>query len=353
MDRANQISGGLLNSAMAPTSVSTRFERTAPKIGYENGMFRVSNCELISSSIAGSTGFTVQSTFALQPGLAATFPWLAPQAQKYQFYSCTFLEFIYIPIAPTSTQGDIMIVPDYDASDPAPTTEVQASDNKNCVVDSCWKVIRCRLDPRSLMGLGPRKFIRPCAVAGDPKTFDMGKVFVISNNETGTTAVGKLFVDYEFVFMSPQNSPDPSTIPQQTSLFTRAANQTLTTAVGAAVNWDTLVFDPLGIGAGVSGVFTPPAGTYRVEAVVSCNDNTAEVFDAQLELFKNGASLTKVIKALAQGGSAAASSQLAVPLIGVIPMNGSDTFQVQVTLTGAGGTLIVVANEATLVVSLA
>jgi len=37
----------------------------------------------------------------------------------------------------------------------------------------------------------------------------------------------------------------------------------------------------------------------------------------------------------------------------VVPMNGTDTFQVQLTLTGAGGTLTSVADSCQLIVSLA
>jgi len=354
MSKGKTDSGGDgLSVSSVPASVSYRLEKRGPRIQYGSGSksMRIANSELVLASIPGSTGFTVQSSIPLQPALSSTFAWLGPQAAKYQQYKVHKLRARYIPIAPTSTQGDIMLVPDYDASDPPPTTEVQASDNIDRVEDSCWRSIECKLDPTRMMGGMTRKFIRPCAVAGDPKTFDLGKLFVISNNQTGTSSVGKLFLDYDFEFFDPQNSPDPSTTPQQTSFFTQHASQTFTNGTPAAMHWDTLVYDPLNLGSPTNGVFTPPAGCYRIDSQMTFSDGSNESFTATVRLYKNGAALTDAVNAITFSPSG--GSNITASLIGIIPMNGTDTFQIEVTLNGAAGALTGGSDNAQLIVSLA
>jgi len=199
-----------LSVSSAPQSYSARVETLMPKITRTARSMRIAHRELVLSSVAGSTGFTVQNSLALNPGLTTTFPWLAPQAQQWEMYKVHRLRAEWIPIASTGTAGDVYLSPNYDASDPQPTTEVQAANNVNAVVDSVWKVLSCDLDPSSMMGLGPRKYVRPCAVAGDIKTFDIGKLFVCSNNEANTNTVGKLYLSYDFEFFTPQNDPSPA-----------------------------------------------------------------------------------------------------------------------------------------------
>jgi len=335
-----------------PSALSTRYETRPPVIRSSKNGTRIAHCEKVIVSIAGSTGFTVQSVLSLNPGLASVFPWLAPQAAKYQRYRCHKLTARYVPFSGTGTTGDLMLAPSYEASDPTPTTETQASDNVNSVEDSLWKTVECRMNPGALMGQGTYKFVRPCAVAGDIKTFDMGKLFVITNNAANTNPVGKLFLDYDFEFFQPQNLPDPSTTPQQTSFFQQNSSQTWTSTIPAPIHWDTVTFDALSIGIPASGVFTPPAGCYRVECQGSFSDTSAEAFEVQLELLKNGASFTKQIRSI-QSFTTVASGVSSLSLIGVVPCNGTDTIQVEGTLVGVAGTLTSLSGGCQLQVSLA
>jgi hypothetical protein len=203
------------------------------------------------------------------------------------------------------------------------------------------------------MGLGPRRYVRSAAVAGDQKTYDIGKIFVISNNETGTTTIGKLWLEYDFEFFTPQNDPAPNTAPAITSFYTLNASQTFTTTVAAALNWDTLVFDPLGIGAGASGVFTPPAGVYRIEVQITGHDSANEEYTLVLAMFKNGAALSKAAGSENQIAGTGNNSFASNTLFAVVPCNGTDTFQIQCTMSGAAGTLTAAGTQCQMIVSLA
>jgi hypothetical protein len=337
----------------AAVAYSTRTQSRLPRIISQGPRgFRVQHRELVVASVNNSNTFSVQSTLLLNPGLAATFPWLAPQAGQWEQYVVHKLDAEWIPIAPTSTQGDVIISPDYDSSDPAPTTETQASDNVDTVVDSVWKNILVKLDPKAMMGMGPRKYVRPCAVAGDIKTFDVGKLFICTNNSTGgATAVGKLWLDYDFEFFVPQNSPNPDTTPQQTSMFIRSTNQTFTTATPAPLQFATVSYDPLSFGPAVAGVFTPPAGVYRLSSQATCNDSANEAFTVRMDIYKNGALVTGLSSEISQ--PAFAGDNLSLTIDGIVPLNGTDTVNIEMTMTGAAGTLIVTGAFAQLVVSLA
>jgi hypothetical protein len=339
--------------AGAAVSYGTRTQSRLPKIISQGPRgFRVQHRELILASVNNSTTFTVQNTLALNPGIAASFPWLAPQAAQWEQYVVHKLDVEWIPIAPTSTQGDVIISPDYDSSDPTPTTETQASDNVDTVVDSVWKNIIVRLDPKAMMGLGPRKYVRPCAIAGDIKTFDLGKLFVCTNNASGgAVAVGKIWLDYDFEFLVPQNSPNPDTVPQQTSMFLRTTNQTFTTATPAALQFATVSYDPLSFGPAVAGVFTPPAGVYRLSSQASCSDSSNEAFTVRMDIYKNGALATGLSAQLSQ--PAFATDDISLGIDGVVPLNGTDTVNIEMTMTGAAGTLTVAGGFAQLIVSLA
>jgi len=339
-----------IRSSAAPASKSFRIVTKAPIISQNPKSMRVRHRELVVPSILGSVAFGVANTLSLNPGLAGVFPWLSNMALNWEQYRVHKLRAEYIPIAPSSTQGDILLSPDYDATDSTPTTEQQASDNQDTVTDSCWQRVTLDMNPESLMGGVSRKFTRNSAIAGDLKTFDLGKLYVITNNASGTPSFGKLFLEYDFEFFVPKSSPLDSAVSKGTSLFSRSTAQSFTNNVAAPLQLTAVATDPLSFGSPVAGVYTPPAGCYRIEFAGTFSDTSSESFTPTVEFLKNGASLVVPLKNL---HSSSVGSNVGVEVFGVIPFNGSDTFQVQGTLNGAAGTLTLVANASQLIVSLA
>jgi len=345
---------GLQRTIAAPVSYGTLVRTGRPNSKTTGTSRNIQFRELVLSAVAGSTTFTIQSTLALNPGVAATFPRLAAEAQLWQQYRFNSLRFEWVPFAATSTAGDIMLSPNYDASQPPPVNETQASDNYGACISSVYAPFTCVLDPAAMMGSGPRRWIRSTNIAGDIKTFDVGKLFVISNNESGTSTVGKLYVEYDVDLFLPQNTPADSSNSQQTSFYSRATAQTFTTTVASNLDFDAAQFDPLGFGADVAGVYTPAAGCYRISTVVAFNDSANEEYIVTYQYLKNSSALASPIIAFHRASGAGASgSRCTIPLAGVISFNGSDTFAISVTMTGAAGTLTSLATSPQLVVSLA
>lgn len=331
-DGKKEIKREQIKESSAPASLSYRVKSGEPLITSSRNSKRIRHRELVVSSILGATTFTVQNYLQLNPGLATTFPWLSNEAGNWEQYTVHGLQAQYIPIAPTNTQGDVLLSPEYDASDLQPSTEVQAANSKDSVMDSCWRRIDCTLNSKSMMSGCSRKFVRTSAKAGDIKTFDVGRLAVCVNNSTATPSFGKLFLDYDIEFFVPQNSPDSDSGPISRSQFTRGAAQTFTTTVAEPIQWTAGLFDPLGVGLPVAGVFTPPAGVYLIEVYFTIDTTLGVSFAVVVQILKNGATFTPNY----QGLNDAVQTQGQMLVRGIIPCNGSDTVQIQVTATGTG-----------------
>lgn len=302
---------------------------------------RIVNTELADDQVLGGTTYGIDRILKLNPGLSTVFPWLAPQAVQWEQYRVHKLVVRYIPIAPTSTQGDVILSPNYDASDTFPQTEAQAVASMGAVMSPCWMPCELVLDVPSMMALGPRKFVRNCLVAGDIKTFDVGTVSICTNNQTSGNAIGKILLDYDIEFFIPQLDPSPSTRPLYTALYVPNTDQGFANGVWSVIDFNTVVADPLPVGPPVGGVFTPAAGCYRVTAHVSATDSINEVFAIDVEICKNDASLNPQVHGRGTFANAGAGNieGANVSCTALVPCNGTDTVKICIRLTGAIGLL--------------
>jgi len=191
----------------AAAAYSTGQASSAPMIQASRDSARIVHRELIAS-VVGSGAFTVQKSFSLNPGLAATFPWLSTQAQSWEAYRFNKLKFCAYTRTGSATPGSLMLVPDYDAADAAPATETIASSYEDVEEDVPWKDIECTLRPGSMHALGPRKFIRLGALPAnqDVKTYDAGTLFVCTVDGSAVNW-SKLWVEYDVTLFTPQLPP--------------------------------------------------------------------------------------------------------------------------------------------------
>lgn len=314
----------------------------------QNKSRRLQNSELVSS-ISGSVAFTA-NRFVVNPGLPATFPWLSGIAQEWQQYHFHKLCFRYVTRASTATVGSVILSPDYNPIDLSPTTEQQASNTQDAVEDSVWREINCVLDPRAMFPIGPRKQIRAGNVPGDLASYDACRFYVCTVEEADSSAIGKLWVDYDVELFVPQTSPSLSTGPTRISEFGRATAQTFTTGVSAAFDFDAAFSDPLRIGNDSAGVFTPPLGTYLLLFTVSFNDSTgADTSTVTVEIQKNSASLTNpMISTIIGSNATGAADAVTMSTMAIVGCSGSDTVRVLVTYTSATGTLTSLATSSRL-----
>lgn len=224
------------------------------------------------ANIAGSTGFAV-TQFSINPGQAATFPWLSLQAKQWEKYHFEYLEFYYkrmvSEFATNGTTGKVMMSIDFDASDPPPTSKQQIEDSDPRVDGMPCENIRLPLTARELHPLAPTLFVRPGGVPGssDIKTFDAGKLNIATQDNQNTSNVGELRVRYKVIFSVPVLDSTTSA-PANNSVAVFAST---TGTVGTLV---TTVLTPLPVATviinGISAVNTAgsivlPAGNYFVD----------------------------------------------------------------------------------------
>jgi hypothetical protein len=243
------------------------------------------------------------------------------------------------------------MAPDYDATDPAPTTEAIATSYMDCVEDATWKDIKCSLSTAAMFPMGPRKYVRTSEVPGSKKVFDAGNLWLCTVEEAGTDAIGKLWVEYDIDLFVPQTISSVSTA-LAGSYYTNTAAQVVATGVGELVDFGTIV-DSLGIGDFTAGVVTPPKGSYLVQGLVTVTDDTAETFTILLNLQKNGAALTPRPQCSQVRCAGGAAQCFSVPFLAQVDCNGTDTIGVFLTATGAAGALSVVDEASNISITVA
>jgi hypothetical protein len=206
--RRRRNASGMQRQVGVAAAYATGLVSRAPVINATRDSCRIVHSELITT-LVGAAGFTIPATFQLNPGQRATFPWLAAQAVGWQCYRFNKLVFRYYARCATSTVGSVMLIPDYDAADAAPATEQIASTFEDVAEAAPWKDISCFLRPSAMNSVGPKHFVRLGAVpAGqDIKLFDVGKLFAAQVDGSATVALGKLWVEYDVTFFTPQLPP--------------------------------------------------------------------------------------------------------------------------------------------------
>lgn len=197
-------SNGQRKQASVAAAYATGNLGVAPRFTQTKDSIRVQHRELVTS-VTGSTAFTVASTIALNPGIAASFPWLSTIANSWEEYSFNKLRFEYLTRTGSTTPGSMIIGPDYDASDAAPVSEQQICAYEDTVEDAPWKDIECRLPANRLNSADKFRFTRsgPLAANQDIKLYDAGNVFVCCVDGTAVNW-GKLWVEYDVTFRIPQ-----------------------------------------------------------------------------------------------------------------------------------------------------
>jgi hypothetical protein len=336
---------------------------TEPNISRTSKGMRIKHRELYDGHIPGSTNFTVYEIAQLQPGLKDTFSWLSTQAINWEQYRVHEMSIEYIPIVGSNTIGDIILSPDY-SSNPGriPATEAGAVNNLGAVTNNVWNPHTMKLDVAAMMGLGPRRFTRDVATAGDIKTFDVGQVFICTNNCANANAIGKIFISYDIEFYVPVvNNDDDLTInPQATLYLGQASNQTFVDNTGNTAYFvyydNTITRDPLGIIANspspAFGQYVPPAGSYRMSGVFNFQDTAVVPEDVviSIDLFIGG---VLQIDYPDPDYSFVAGQSLIVPFDYVFDCNGSQAVGMAFSYISAVGPINARQNQGWLAFSLA
>jgi len=162
--------------------------------------------------IRGSTGFTVQQEFPLNPGLNTTFPWLNDIAKKFQEYRVKGMVFHYVPTSGSAVSttnpalGSVMLQTTYRASDTAPNSKVEMLNeywsSEACPCEAFAHPIEC--DPKE--NPFSTQYVRGGLIPPTDNIlmYDLGKTFVATSGMPATgNVVGDLWVTYEIELRKP------------------------------------------------------------------------------------------------------------------------------------------------------
>lgn len=178
----------------------------APRLRSSGSSIVVTHEEFITDIISTNANYQVRR-YDINPGQAGNFPWLANLASNYESYKFRDLKYKYMPIAPTSTPGKVMIGVDYDVADASPTSKVVLNSYDGTVSSSVWDTCVHHSTKSNLLKFGVQRYVRTAAYpAGtDPKTYDIGSVYVATSNTPSTsTTCGELWVSYTVELFTPQ-----------------------------------------------------------------------------------------------------------------------------------------------------
>lgn len=196
--------GGDQHLVAAAAAYASGQKTRAPRIVANRDQSVIEHRELVTS-VSGTVAFTVAQALAINPGMAATFPWLSSQAVGWEKYKFEYLRFCYYTRTGSGVAGSVLLAPDYDAADAPPGSEAIASAYSDVAEDAPWKNIVCELNKKRLKEL----YIRtgPLAANLDVKTYDSGQLFLCVLDAAAPAAWGKLWVEYKVTLMSPQLPP--------------------------------------------------------------------------------------------------------------------------------------------------
>jgi hypothetical protein len=185
---------------------ATGQSQSEPLISRGPNFVRIVHKELLCN-LVGTANYTVSNSFPLNPGMTTFLRWLPTQAVGWETYHWNKIEFKSLTRTGSNVPGSIALIPDYDASDPAPTDEFSASSYKDLVEDVPWKDICCKLPSSRLHPLGKQLFIRYGAVSNtDIKTYDAGNLFITTTDGTAV-AWSKVWAYYDVTLYTPQLPP--------------------------------------------------------------------------------------------------------------------------------------------------
>jgi hypothetical protein len=296
--------------------------------------------ELVALVLSGATGANFNNTpYAINPGQAATFPWLSKQAPQWEKYHFNQLDFYYKPrvsqFATAGTTGKVMYMVDFDASD-SPATSVQQMED-TIPHDDCmpYQAMNLPLSSGTIHSLYKTLYVRPGGLPGasDIKTYDAGILNVATDGIAANTAkLGELRVKYSVTFSVPVLESSGSA-PANNSMVT--FESTAPENVPTSVTKQTLLLATQvgSLGAvNTNGSIVFPVGNYKFDWRCIA-EFTGTRTDIQCRLEKNGTPVNINIP-----DDTGAQVGVTINDTGMFTSNGTDTFTLAFVAGFSSGT---------------
>jgi len=292
------------------------------------------------ADVAGSVTFAT-TQFSLNPGQAATFPWLSQEAKLFEKYRILGLEFYYRPqvsaYASNGQTGKVMLSFDYDASDPAPASKQQVEDTHPHADGMPYETVLLSVDSKET-ARQDSYFVRPGGLPGgsDIKTYDFGTLSVSTIGNNSTANIGELRVRYAIALHDPvlENTVN-APLNLRVSQFQSAGGSESAGATNVSKTLALATVTTNGLQAVNSvGVITLPVGNYIVNMGIVMTNSATNATAFYGNLLLNGSSLPFA----PQEAANITAATLSVSGTYFITSTGSTTVAVSAMCTYASGT---------------
>jgi hypothetical protein len=163
------------------------------------------------------------TTLALNPGLD-TLPWLSNGIAKgFSQYKVHRWDIEYVPSVGTTTDGNVLIAPDYELNDTPPANETTLASYVGAAEAAAYAAFKVYTNPKAGMAEGIYKLVRHEAIQS-LWTSVTAQLYEYCNLHIATVGVaagvnpGRIYVNYDIEFFSPSES-----LPQASSNLTTAS----------------------------------------------------------------------------------------------------------------------------------
>jgi len=184
----------------APVATGTMVKYSRPQTRTTGNTVVVTKREFIGL-VTSSSAYSITNSYYVNPANKELFPWLSEQATQYEKYKFRRISFEFVASTPTTTPGQLMMIPVYDSKTRPPDSEsmaLQYEDSQSCNV---FMNCSCALKPARL---NRPLYIRNSIQAGDIRTSDVAEMFIAIAGTTDTgSRLGQLWIDYEVELISP------------------------------------------------------------------------------------------------------------------------------------------------------
>nr|QKV51088.1 putative capsid protein [Crucivirus sp.] len=189
---------------------------TFENVADEMGAIMITHHEYIKDIYGSLSSGFANEEFNVNPGLEATFPWLAQVAanfEEYEFVQCLFEYRSTLGDSAQTTNGQvgqIMMAPNYNVGQPIWTDKLSFLTSPSPISGKTTQSITAGLECKHSVNAGSRiKYIRtsPVFVDEDIKTYDLAKLQVAQlgiPSEFYGQQMGELWVTYSVILRKPK-----------------------------------------------------------------------------------------------------------------------------------------------------
>lgn len=203
----------VIKETKMPVSKSYRITSKDAQIDSVKGIgshgIRVVHSEYIqdiasTGSQSGYNGFNI-TKFEINPGLSGPFPWLYRMAPNFETYIIDSFTVTYVPNNATIIPGSIMMVADFDPTDPTPTNKTDFLNKTGQVSGNVYNKL-IYTPKKSDYNKQKSYYLRYPSHTVSPddlKFFDCMNVFVAYQGTQPNTTLGELHFSYNVRLLTP------------------------------------------------------------------------------------------------------------------------------------------------------